>query len=68
MNYLILVDAHLLGDYPLQGQFQAQTKGGNAISLAGHAAIWTGSVMTAGRLLGYEPRFTDALSLFGIHA
>ena len=68
MRYLTLVCAHLCADYPLQGPFLAETKGRNPLTLASHAGIWTGTIMAAGRLLGYEPRLRDVVTLFGVHA
>ncbi len=68
MRYLTLVFAHLLADYPLQGQFLAETKGHNPLTLVSHAVIWTGTIMAAGRLLGYEPRLFDVVTPFGVHA
>lgn len=67
MSFLILVFAHLLGDYPLQGPFLATEKGKYDILLYTHAAIWTGCIATAGYLIGYSIGIGDILSLFGVH-
>jgi hypothetical protein len=68
MNLLILIFAHLLADYPLQGTFLATMKGKNLIVLLTHAAIWTGTILTAVHLLGYSVTFFDVTWLFSIHA
>jgi hypothetical protein len=68
MPLLVLIFAHLLADYPLQGEFLATTKGKNIISLVSHAGIWTGIILTAVHLLGYEVNFNDVIFLFVIHA
>lgn len=68
MPLLVLIFAHLLADYPLQGEFLATTKGKNIISLVSHAGIWTGTILTAVHLLGYEVNFNDVIFLFVIHA
>lgn len=68
MNLLVLVFAHLLADYPLQGDFLAKMKGQNVITLASHAGIWTGVVSIAVYLLGYEVTFIDVGLLFIVHA
>ncbi|MNC08783.1 hypothetical protein D3C75_563850 [compost metagenome] len=68
MPLLVLIFAHLLADYPLQGEFLATTKGRNLISLVSHAGIWTGTILTAVYLLGYGVNFNDVIFLFVIHA
>ncbi|MEK4882581.1 MULTISPECIES: DUF3307 domain-containing protein [Paenibacillus] len=68
MTLLILIFAHLLADYPLQGEFLATTKGKNLISLVSHAGIWTGTILIAVHLLGYGVNFNDVIFLFVIHA
>lgn len=68
MPLLVLIFAHLLADYPLQGEFLATTKGNNIISLVSHAGIWTGTILTAVHLLGYRVNFNDVIFLFVIHA
>jgi hypothetical protein len=68
MNLLVLIFAHLLADYPLQGDFLATMKGKNHIILASHAGIWTGTILTAVHLLGYGVNFNDVIFLFVIHA
>ena len=68
MDIAVLIFAHLLADYPLQGEFLAKEKGRNLIALASHAGIWTGVILTAAHLLGYAVNLFDALWLFGVHA
>ena len=68
MNIAVLIFAHLLADYPLQGEFLAREKGKNWIALASHAGIWTGVILTATHLLGYPVYLFDAIWLFIVHA
>lgn len=68
MNFLVLLFAHLLADYPLQGDFLANFKGKNHIVLVSHAGIWTGTIATATYLLGYNVTFFDIAWLFVVHA
>ncbi|MEK5416336.1 DUF3307 domain-containing protein [Paenibacillus sp. FSL L8-0708] len=68
MPLLVLIFAHLLADYPLQGDFLAKTKGSNVISLISHAGIWTGTILVAVHLLGYQVNFYDVVFLFVVHA
>ena len=68
MNVLILVFAHLLADYPLQGEFLANMKGKNFIVLFSHAGIWTGVIATATYLIGFDITYFDIASLFVVHA
>lgn len=68
MNLLVLVFAHLLADYPLQGDFLAKMKGQNVIALASHAGIWTGVITVAVYLLGYEVTIFDIGLLLIVHA
>lgn len=44
--------AHLLADYPLQGDFLARMKGQNFLLLLTHCGIWTGVITVAALLLG----------------
>lgn len=67
MNLLILMFAHLLADYPLQGEFLATTKGKNVISLISHAGIWTGCIAISGFLIGFDISYIDVFSLFIVH-
>lgn len=67
MSLLILLFAHLLADYPLQGEFLAKVKGHNAIALLSHAGIWTGCVATAGYLVGIDVQMFDVALLFMVH-
>jgi Protein of unknown function (DUF3307) len=68
MSFLVLIFAHLLADYPLQGEFLAMMKGKNHIVLVSHAGIWTGCIATAGYLLGFDIGFIDIALLFVVHA
>ena len=68
MTFLALLYAHLLADYPLQGDYLAQTKGRNIISLASHAGIWTGTICVAASLLGMGITALDVAVLFIVHA
>lgn len=68
MNLLVLIFAHLLADYPLQGEFLATMKGRNLIVLATHAGIWTGTILVAVYLLGFDVALIDVAWLFVIHA
>ncbi|QPK90829.1 DUF3307 domain-containing protein [Bacillus velezensis] len=68
MMFLILIFAHLLADYPLQGDFLATMKGKNVIALLTHAGIWTGSICTALWLMGLPVTLIDIAWLFVIHA
>lgn len=68
MNFLVLMFAHLLADYPLQGDFLANMKGKNHIVLATHAGIWTGTILTATYLLGFDVTLFDVAWLFIVHA
>lgn len=68
MNLLILIFAHLLADYPLQGEFLATMKGKNMIVLVSHAGIWTGVIATAAHLIGIDINVFDVALLFVVHA
>ncbi|MFJ1122178.1 DUF3307 domain-containing protein [Bacillus thuringiensis] len=68
MSFLWLLFAHLIADYPLQGDFLANVKGKNHIVLATHAGIWTGCIATAGYLLGFSIDYLDIFLLFSVHA
>ena len=68
MAFLTLLFAHLLADYPLQGEFLATMKGKNMIVLISHAGIWTGTILVATHLLGFDITLLDVASLFVVHA
>ncbi|OMD66019.1 hypothetical protein BSK62_13205 [Paenibacillus odorifer] len=68
MALMVLIFAHLLADYPLQGDFLAKVKGSNMIALISHAGIWTGTILVSVHLLGYEVTEIDVVTLFIIHA
>jgi hypothetical protein len=67
MELLILLFAHLLADYPLQGDFLAKMKGKNWIILVSHAGIWTGTISVAGYLIGLDINYLDISLLFSVH-
>ena len=67
MTFCILVFAHLLADYPLQGQFLSDYKGENYILLLTHVGIWTGTVALAGYFIGFDVNMLDILLLFTVH-
>jgi hypothetical protein len=68
LTLLTLIFAHLLADYPLQGNFLANMKGKNHIILATHAGLWTGTILVAVHLLGFDVTLFDVVSLFVVHA
>lgn len=68
MDFFILVFAHLLADYPLQGEFLAKMKGKNIILLFTHAGIWTGMVLITAHFIGYSVDVWDVFGLFTVHA
>jgi hypothetical protein len=68
MMFLTLLFAHLLADYPLQGEFLANMKGKNHIVLASHAGIWTGCIAVACVLMGISIGVLDVAWLFIVHA
>lgn len=68
MTLLVLVFAHLLADYPLQGEFLANMKGKNPIVLVSHAGIWTDTILVAVHLLGFDVKLFDVGWLFIVHA
>jgi len=68
MIFFLLLFAHLLADYPLQGSFLATMKGKNIILLASHAGIWTGTILVVAWFAGISSDIYDVLFLFLIHA
>jgi len=68
LTFIILIFAHLIGDFPLQGEFLSKTKGKNLYLLSVHAGIWTGCIATAGYLLGFAIDGMDLAWLFFVHA
>ncbi|MER2008610.1 MAG: DUF3307 domain-containing protein [Psychrobacillus sp.] len=66
--FLLLMFAHLVADYPLQGDFLANTKGKNMISLVSHAGIWTGCICIMSWAIGLPITPLDVLWLFATHA
>lgn len=68
LDFLILLFAHLVADYPLQGAFLADMKGKNFLLLCTHAGIWTGTILIAAHLIGYSVDLLDVFILFSVHA
>lgn len=68
MDFLILLFAHLIADYPLQGAFLSKMKGENLLLLATHAGIWTGCILIAAHFIGYSVDLFDVFILFFTHA
>ncbi|OJT57678.1 hypothetical protein BFP46_05085 [Bacillus licheniformis] len=68
MMFLVLLFAHLLADYPLQGDFLANMKGENLTILATHAGIWTGVICIALWLMSILVTPIDIVWLFVVHA
>jgi hypothetical protein len=67
MSLLALLFAHLLADYPLQGDFLAKMKGERVLLMASHCGIWTGCIVTAAHLVGLAISPLMLVSLFVIH-
>jgi hypothetical protein len=67
MTLLILLFAHLLADYPLQGDFLAQRKGNRVLLMITHCGIWTGCIVTAAHFAGLLVSPFMLVSLFVIH-
>ncbi len=44
--FIQLLTAHLIADYPLQGEFLAQNKGNNLLLMITHCIIWAGLLTT----------------------
>jgi len=44
MDLLILLQLHLIGDFVLQNDFLANTKGSNKFILFVHSSLWAGSI------------------------
>ena len=51
-DLILLLTVHCLADYPLQGDFLANTKGKNFFLLLVHAFIWSGMVYVTFNHLG----------------
>jgi hypothetical protein len=67
MSIFWLLFAHLLADYPLQGEFLATMKGKNNIVLVSHAGIWTGTIALALVFLDIPFNPLDIAFLFIVH-
>lgn len=46
VKLFLLVSAHLIADFPLQGDYLGTTKKGSMVSMLAHCWIWTGIVGT----------------------
>src|ERR1041384_2809060 len=68
MTFLVLVFAHLLADYPLQGDFLAKMKGKMPLILATHCGIWTGCICVAAHFCGVNVSLAWVAILFAVHA
>ncbi|WP_428909687.1 DUF3307 domain-containing protein [Niallia sp. Krafla_26] len=68
MSFFILLFAHFMGDFPLQGSFLSTHKGKYPYLLFVHCFIWTGCIAAAGYLIGYTITFIDLGLLFSLHA
>ena len=66
-SLLLLIFAHLLADYPLQGDFLSAQKGKNWLLMTTHCGIWTGCICIAGHFLGWQVSTPIAFFLFGTH-
>lgn len=67
MNYLWLLLAHYLLDYPLQGDFLAQTKGKYFYSLFAHSMIYGLGMAFVLNLLGADFIVLKAIVLVSSH-
>jgi hypothetical protein len=65
MDLLILIWLHMIGDYPLQGEFLAQMKGKNDYLLLCHSVIWTGCIVAGLMYLGVFTPWKAAFLLIG---
>lgn len=54
MQFLYLLFAHCLADFPLQGEWLAKNKGSNFLYMLAHVTIWTGSISLAMQFIGSE--------------
>ena len=64
-SLLFLVWLHMVGDYPLQGDFIAQVKGKNDYILFCHAVIWTGCITIGLVIIGLFAWWKFAMLLVG---
>ena len=63
---IMLVVAHCIGDYPLQGTFLAEMKGSNHFLLLVHSIIWAGVIYLA-LMIGGEAEPWKFVFLASIH-
>jgi len=66
-KFLVLLFAHLLADYPLQGDFLASQKGKRLIMMITHCGIWTGCISVAAHLCGTVLGLPTIAVLFFVH-
>lgn len=67
MTFLTLLFAHLLADYPLQGDFLAKMKGQRILLMLTHCAIWTGCIVAAGHFCGLPVNYGAISVAFIVH-
>ena len=65
LKICFLIWLHMIGDYPLQGDFLAQVKGKNDYILFCHSVIWTGCIAFGLFLLGLFAWWKAAMLLIG---
>jgi hypothetical protein len=61
----VLIWFHMMGDYPLQGDFLSQMKGKNDYLLFCHSVIWTGCIAVGLILLGILAWWKIGMLLIG---
>ena len=65
LKICFLIWLHMIGDYPLQGDFLAQVKGKNDYILFCHSVIWTGCITVGLLLLGLFTWWKASMLLAG---
>jgi hypothetical protein len=65
MTYLILLLAHYLLDFPLQGDYLARTKASEPYSMIAHVMIYSLGIATVYYLLGIVSETTCIIIFFG---
>lgn len=61
----LLLTAHAIADYPLQGDFLAKFKGSNWIAMVAHCLIWSGIIYLCLFHLGYKKDWIFPFLFFG---
>jgi hypothetical protein len=64
---LLLIFAHFIGDFPLQGDFLGIQKANSNFLLFVHCFIYTGVISIAFILMGFEFNVLIALFILGTH-